>query len=97
VKPEHAVVVEELGKQAGGEAAQVARIGRPDGRRLRHDQPLDELARVAALVEEVEQRGARAVQPDERGGLAVEAQQVEHHAVERGAQQARAPREQAVR
>jgi hypothetical protein len=91
------VVVEELGQQAGGKGAQVARVGRPDRRRLRHDQPLDELPRIAALVEEVEQGGARSVQPHQRRRLAVEAEEVADHAVEGGAQQARAPREQAVR
>jgi hypothetical protein len=91
------VVAEELGEQAGGESAQVARVGRPHRRGLRHDQPLHELARVAPLVEEVEQRGAGPVQPDQRRRLAVESKEVAHHPVKRRPHQARAAREKSVR
>ena len=93
---EHAVVVEELGQETRGHSPHPRRVRRPHRGGLRHDQPLHEVARVAARVEELAERGPVAVQPDQRLRLAVEAQQVEQHPVERRLDQMRATREQAV-
>ena len=94
---EHAVVVEELGQEAGRELPHLRRVGRPDRRGLRHDQPVDERARVAAGVEELAQRRAAAVEPDQRRRLAVEAQQVGAPCGGTRADQVRAAGEQPVR
>ena len=47
-EPEHPVVGEELDQEARRERPHLARVGRPHGRRLRHDQPLHERPRVPA-------------------------------------------------
>src|SRR6476660_4450556 len=53
---EHPVVVEELSEKTSREAPHLARIGRPHGRRLRNDQPLDEGVREAAILEPLAER-----------------------------------------
>ena len=95
---EHAVVVEELGEEAHRERPERRRVGRPHRGDLRHDQPLDEPARVAALVDELRERAllvSRAA--DDRAQRAVEAQQVGEHPPERRTPQVRALAEDAAR
>jgi hypothetical protein len=92
---EHAVVVEELGQEAGREAPHLLRVGRPHGRRLGHDQALDEGARVTAVLEPAAQR--RVVARGQQGArLAVEADEVGDHAVKPRRDEMRALGEQPV-
>ena len=55
------MVVEELGQEAGREGPHLPRVGRPHGRRLGHDQPVDERPREALLLEPVAERRALAL------------------------------------
>ena len=72
---------EELGQKSGGEVAELVGVSRPDGGDLRDQQAFDEPARVAPTVEELPQRGARAVRPEQAAGLAEEAGEVGDHPV----------------
>jgi hypothetical protein len=82
------------------ELGELWRVGRPHGRRLRHDQPLDERARVALLLQPGAQRGSpvrRAVFGEQRARLAVEAHEVGDHPLEPRRDEMDALRVQAVR
>ena len=95
-EPEHAVVVEELGQEAGREAPHLPRIGRPDGRRLGHDQALYERLREPVALQPVAERRDLA-RGQQLTRSPVEAREVGHHAMEPRRDEVRALREQAVR
>ena len=94
---EHAVIVEELGHEAGRKAPHLLGVGRPDRRGLGDDQALDEVTGEAALLQPVPERGRGAVHPDQRPGLAVEAAPVAQHAEEGRAEQMTGTGEEAAR
>ena len=97
---EHAVVVEELDQEAGGEVPHLPRVGRPHRRRLRHDQALDERpARSRCCSSHCPSDGpsvARPPVPQQFTGGAVEAGQVGDHAVKPRGDQMRPLGEQAI-
>ncbi len=62
------------GEKAGGERPELLRVGGPDGRCLRHQQPLDEVLRVAAVGEELAQRGPAVAGAHQGPRLAIEAE-----------------------
>ena len=79
---ERAVVVEELGQEARGKRPQLVRVRRPDRGRLGDDEPLDEVGGVVAVGEEAAERRTVPVEADQAPRLAIEANQVEEHAME---------------
>ena len=94
VETEHPVVVEELGQEPGRKARKGARIGRPYGRRLGDDQPLDEGRGEVLLLQPLTEREGLVVAFQEPSGRAMETVQVTHHAVEGGRGQVAAVGEQ---
>ncbi len=88
------MVVEELGEEAGGKAPHLRRVGGPHRRGLRHEQPLDEVVRVAAVGQEAAERRALPAAADQLAGLAVEADQIAQHAVKARVERVRRAREQ---
>ncbi len=73
------MVGEELGHEARRERAHLARVGRPHGRDLGHDQPLDERAGEVVAREQLAERLPRLLVVQQPAHLAVEAQQIHDH------------------
>ncbi len=96
VHGEHAVVMQEADEELRGEAEHALGIGRPDRGTHRDQVVLDEAAAVLVRRQVIAQRHPRRVLREQRGCLAVEAQDFQHHAVEGRPQQVAALREQPV-
>ena len=83
-------------RKAAGKSPSCVRVSRPDGGDLRDQQAFDEPARVAPTVEELPERGARAVGPEQPARLAEEAGQVGDHPVKARVGEMRGPGEDAA-
>ncbi len=96
VDGEHAVVVQESHEESCREFHHRRRVGGPDRRPHRHDVVVHERAPVAAAREELAERKLTAGLVEQARRLAVESQDVAHHAEERRSQQVAPLREQRV-
>ncbi len=94
---QHTVILEELREEAGGKAPHLTGVRGPDRRGLRHEQPLDEVLRVATVGEEAAEGRSVVAAADQLASLAVEANEVAQHPVKTGIEGVPGPGEEPAR